>query len=280
MNRVSHIVCFLFLMGWVSSSNLIYAENVEHEGILQINYGGMWQQDQYLTPLLYKGMKVGLGNEWWQPYSTSTRLGQAGKLDNWQHLGSVNLQFSWTYSPARNNIIYSVGAQGGWGTFYTWSFRNHGVQLLLGPYVEVDYLAKLHGRNTNKPYSMDLATDIMAMGGVSYSFHGPHSSYRLRYLLRANLIGIDFMPDYWQSYYELVSGITGDIRFTGMWNHIAVRQSLTLDMQLPHSTWRVGIGHEYLEYGKDIMFSREQVFAVIGTCFRYRVRPNHKLTEF
>lgn len=253
---------------------------MEHENILQIRYGGMWQQDQYLSPLLYRGMKVGIVNEWWQPYRQSTRLGQAGKLDNWQHLGSVGLQFAWTYNPTRSNVIYSVGLQSGWGTFYTWSFRDYGVQLLLGPYLELDCLSKLHGNNVNKPYSIDLATDIMAMGGVSYSFRGPHSSYRLRYMIRANIIGMDFLPDYWQSYYEIGSGVSADIRFTGMWNHIAIRHNLTLDLQFPHSTWRVGIGHEYLAYGKDIMFSREQVFATIGTCFRYRVRPNHNLTEF
>ena len=262
------------------TAHCCYAENVEHESILQINYGGMWQQDQYLSPLLYQGMKVGIGNEWWQPYATSTRLGKTGKLANWQHMGSINLQFAWTYNPTYSNVMYSVGLQGGWGTFYTWSFSDYRIQVLLGPYIEMDYLAKLHGRSVNKPYSMDLAADIMAMGGVSYSFRGKHTSYRLRYVVRANLMGIDFLPDYWQSYYELVSGVTGDIRFSGMWNHLVIRHNLTLDLQFPHSTWRIGIGHEYLGYGKDIMFSREQVFATIGTCFRYRVCPNRKLTEF
>lgn len=259
----------------------LHAENVEHEDILQIRYGGMWQQDQYLSPLLYDGMKVGLGNEWWQPYRKSTRLGQTGKLDNWQHLGCLDLQFAWTYNPAHSNTMYSFGGQCGWGTFYTWSFRNCGVQVLLGPYLGADCLIKYHVSNTNKPFSADVAIDMMAMGGVSYSFRGPHSSYRLRYIARVNLIGVDFLPDYWQSYYEMDSGVMDNtVRCSGMWNHIAIHHDLTLDLQFPHSTWRVGIGHEYLSYGSDLMFSREQVYATIGTCFRYRVRPNHTFTEF
>lgn len=278
MKPLSHIVSVVLIA--LCATCCLHAENVEHESVLHLNYGGMWQQDQYLSPLLYRGMKVGLGNEWWQPYRTSTRLGKTGKLDNWQHLGSVNLQFAWTYNPTYSNLIYSVGLQGGWGTFYTWSFRDWGVQVLLGPYVELDCMPKRHGSNVNKPYSVDFAADIMAMGGVSYSFHGPHTSYRLRYMARVNLIGVDFLPDYWQSYYEIASDISGDLRCSGVWNHITIRHNLTLDLQFPHSTWRVGVGHEYVGYGKDIMFSREQVFATIGTCFRYRVRPNHNLTEF
>ena len=43
-------------------------------------------------------------------------------------------------------------------------------------------------------------------------------------------------------------------------------------MQLKHSTWRVGIAHEYLEYGeKYMMFSREMVSAVVGCVWHYRV---------
>ena len=134
--------------------------------------------------------------------------------------------------------------------------------------------------NVNKPYSMDIVAEIDAMAFVSYSFGGKKTSYRLRYLIRTNLIGVDFMPDYWQSYYEITEGIAGKIRCAGMWNHRYLNHELTLDMQFKHSTWRIGVRHEYLEYGeKSMWFSREQVSAVIGTCFRYRTKGNHRLTE-
>ncbi|MCQ2348473.1 MAG: DUF3316 domain-containing protein [Paludibacteraceae bacterium] len=260
---------------------ILTAENVEHENILKIQYGGAWRQDQYLSPTLYDGMMVGLGNEWWQPFSQDSRLGKAGKLDHWQHVGCMDLLFDWTYNPTRSNVLYAVGVNVGWGAHYTWQWQQQGVQVLLGPYLDWSNTVKYHVRNVNKPISLDASLQAMAMAGVSYAFHGKNTSYRLRYLVWANLIGVDFMPDYWQSYYELTEQVQGTVRCAGMWNHRTLRQELTLDMQFPHSTWRVGIAHEYDEYGeKNMMFSHEQVSAIVGTCFHYRLNPKHNFTIF
>lgn len=263
---------------WALSILCCRAENVEHENILHVNYGGMWEQDQYLSPLLYSGMRVGIGNEWWQGFREDTRLGRTGRLKSWQHVGRIDVSAGWMYNTPGTNIMYAIGIQSGWGAAYTWSWPQAGVQILLGPYLDLDYTGRLIGSNVNKPYSMDAGLQAEAMGGVSYSFSGKKTSYRLRYLVRANLLGVDFIPDYWQSYYELSEGIAGKVRCAGMWNRRYLHHELTLDMQLPHSTWRVGIRHEYLEYGEDdLWFSREQVMVVVGTCFRYRIQSNKSL---
>ena len=258
-----------------------YAENVEHEDVLYLHYGGAWLQDQYLTPLLYRGQTIGIGNEWWQGFQQESRLGRQGKLDHWQHVGKIDLGFAWTYSPTKNNLIYQLGIQAGWGAHYVWKWQDKGVQLFLGPYLDVDGAIKLHGRYVNKPVSVDACIHAMAQTGVSYAFKGKKTSYRLRYLIAFNLIGVDWIPDYWQSYYEISEGIIGRVRCAGMWNDRLLKHELTLDMQFPHSTWRVGIRHQYHEYGeKNLWFSREQVEAVVGTCFRYRIKPNHDYTIF
>lgn len=267
--RVVHIIvgCWLLLFP-------LLAVNIEHENVLRVSFGGAWVQDQYLSPLLYKGYRVGIGNEWWQPFRrTENRVGS-----RWEHVGSFDVKFAWMYNPVKSNVIYSLGLRGGWGAYYLWSFDPQGVRLLLGPYLDIDYAGRLHGRSVNKPYSMDIAADVDVMAGVRYVFKGKKTSYRLQYLCRANLIGVDYMPDYWQSYYEMTEGVLGRVRCSGMWNHRMIRHALTLDMQFPHSTWRVGVEHSYLEYGiKGMMFSREQVSLVVGTVFRYRLRPNHNL---
>lgn len=259
----------------------LWAENVEHENILKVQFGGSWRQDQYLSPMLYKGMMVGLGNEWWQPFQQESKLGRAGKLLNWEHVGKFGTQFDWTYNPVKNNVLYAVRLEGGWGAHYIWKWPTQGVQVLLGPYLSLDNTVKYHVRNVNKPISVDLAIHTMAQAGVSYAFQGKKTSYRLRYLVRANLIGVDFMPDYWQSYYELSEMVKGKVRCAGMWNHRVVQQELTLDLQFPHSTWRVGLVHEYDEYGeKNMMFSHEQVSMLVGTCFHYRMNPKKNFTQF
>lgn len=268
------------------------AENVEHENILHVHYGGMWQQDQYLSPLLYSGMGVGIGNEWWQAFrvrkgannmDSTLYIAHEAKIakGGWEHMGRVSLQVDWLLNTPKTNRIYALGVQGGWGAYYAWKWTETGLQVGIGPYVGFDFMPRYILSNVNKPYSMDVAAQVEAMGFVSYAFAGRKTSYRLRYLVRANLVGIDFMPDYWQSYYELSEGVVGKVRCAGMWNHRYLYHELTLDMQFRHSTWRVGVRHEYLEYGEqDMRFSREQVSAVIGTCFRYRTQGNKRLTNW
>jgi len=255
----------------------VQAENVEHENVLHLSYGGAWIQDQYLSPVRYTGMMVGIGNEWWQPFSKQEEKKNEGK-HHWAHVGRIDTRFDWTYTPTRSNVVYGLNLRGGWGAYYMWNFPTPCLHLFVGPYMDINYRGKLIGSSVNKPYSMDASIDLMAMAGVGYSFHGKKTSYRLRYQILVNMIGVDYMPDYWQSYYEMGEGILGKVRCSGMWNHRNLRHEITLDMQFPHSTWRIGCRHEYLEYGeKNMMFSHEQVAIVIGSIFRYRLKPNHNL---
>ncbi len=287
MNRAATYIrrAFLCLAAGISALTA-QAENVEHEDILHIQYGGMWLQDQYFSPLLYSGMGVGIGNEWWQAFrvrqqDSTVAVRQTAWNGSWEHVGQVALQFDWLLNTPKTNRIYAFGMQGGWGAYYVWKWKQTGIQVGLGPYVGLDFMPRYILNNVNKPYSMDVAAEVEAMAFFSYAFAGRKTSYRLRYLVRANLIGVDFMPDYWQSYYELTEGIAGKVRCAGMWNHRYLHHELTLDMQFRHSTWRVGIRHEYLEYGEaDMRFSREQVSAVIGTCFHYRLHASKRLTDW
>jgi len=253
------------------------AENIEHENVLHVSFGGSRMQDQYLSPLPYNGYRVGIGNEWRQPFKRTEKK----EGSRWEHTGAVDGQYIWIYNPLKTNLIQAGGVRGGWWAYYAWAFKDKGVRIWTGPYIEADLLVKSHIVNVNKPYSVDAAVDLKAGAGVSYSFRGKKTSYRLSYNIRANLMGVDYLPDYWQAYYEISEGVPGRVRFSGMWNHRTVRHGLNLDLQFPHSTWRVGVEHEYAEYGiKGMMFSREQVSLVVGSVFRYKLRPNHNLTEF
>ena len=61
---------FYILLLTLGSLSVARADHwgVEHENVLSIRYGGVWQQDQYLSPLLYSGQQIGLSNEWWQGF--------------------------------------------------------------------------------------------------------------------------------------------------------------------------------------------------------------------
>ena len=248
----------------------IYAEPVEHENILKVKYGWLTQVDPYLSPLAYQGNEIGIGNEWWQTFRADSV--------HWKHVGRVDVVGLRAFSSANTNYIYGFGFHGGWGAYYNWLFADGHLSLQLGPYLEGDFMAREIGMNVNKPLSFDIGIDAMAMAGLSWSFYGKKTSYRLRYLVRTNLIGFDWMPDYWESYYEVTEGVSGTARCSGHWNHNVVRHELTLDLQFPHSTWRVGAEHEFLHYGTTRMqFTRNQFNLIVGCLWHYRVKPNKKL---
>lgn len=253
------------------------SEGVVHTNILKLRFGANYQLDTYLSPMAYNGLQVSIGNEWWQPFRAQDDE-TAQQSAGWAHVGRLDVRGVSLYNYARTNRIYGFGITGGWGGFYCWRWVDNRLKLLLGPYLETELNVRNISSNVNKPLSLDLSAEIMAMTGLSWSFYGKKTSYRLNYQLRTNLIGFDYLPDYWQSYYEISQGVRGMPRCSGHWNHHTVKHELTLDMQFPHSTWRVGAEHEYLNYGtRDLHFVRNQVSLVIGCIWNYRIKANTRL---
>jgi len=253
-------------------------EGLEHTNVLKVKVGWSYQLDTYLSPLAYPGMQIGIGNEWWQGFRQDTRLGKQGKLVNWAHVGRVDVHGFRNINSARSNMTYAVEASGGWGAFYCWRWFDSSLKVWLGPYLEGSFTARELASNVNKPVSFDISADVMAMSGISWSFYGKKTSYRLNYQIRTNLIGFDFLPDYWESYYELSEGVGGMPRCSGHWNHHSIKHELTMDFQFVHSTWRLGVEHDYLNYGTENMhFIRNQVNLVVGCIWNYRIKANSRL---
>jgi hypothetical protein len=260
----------------VSAQEGIYGH--EHTDVLKLRVGYGRQVDTYLSPMAYTGMQYGLGNEWWQAFRQDTKLGKIGKLANWGHVGRVDISVINYTNPARSNSFIGVQVAAGWGAFYCWKWIDDRLKVHVGPYLEGSFAMRSQGSNVNKVVSFDIAVDVMAMGGVSWSFYGKKTSYRLNYLLRTNLIGFDYLPEYWQSYYELTEGVHGTTRFSGHWNHNTVKHEITMDMQFAHSTWRIGAEHEFVRYGTANMhFVRNQLSVIIGCRWKYRIHANARL---
>ncbi len=250
----------------------------EHTNVLKLRAGYSRQLDTYLSPLAFYGWQIGLGNEWWQSFRQDTRLGKTGRLAHWGHVGRLDITASTYTNTARSNSFYGIQIAAGWGAFYCWQWFDNRLKLHLGPYLEAGFMARNLNGNANKPLSFDIAVDLMAMGGLSWSFYGRKTSYRLNYLVRTNLIGFDYLPHYWQSYYEIAEGVPGMARGSGHWNHHTLKHELTLDMQFPHSTWRIGATHELNDYGtKDLHFAQNTIGVVLACIWKYRLYPNARL---
>lgn len=252
-------------------------ESVEHTNVLKVKYGWNYQLDSYLSPLAYRGMELGIGNEWWQPFRQKDSLSD-DQLSPWAHVGRLDIRGVKQINSARSNIIYGLGISGGWGAYYHWRWYDERLKVLIGPYLEAEFCARELRSNVNKPYSFDISAEVMVMGGLSWSFYGKKTSYRLHYTIRTNVIGFDYLPDYWQSYYELSQGVEGTPRCSGHWNHHTIKHEIGLNLQFPHSTWRVGGEHEYVKYGtKDLHFIRNEISIVLGCIWNYRIQGNKRL---
>lgn len=250
-------------MTYGQADNYCY-DGRNHEDILSVRWGGIRLYDQYLSPLQYKWQFIALQNEWWQNLSVS----------DWSHVGKIKLQGAMLYNVSYSNMIYALGLQGGWGAQYNFErlIQVKGLNIFLGPYLDLDLFAKDHLSNANKPLSIDLCLDVKAHVGVSYSFAAKNTSYRLRYTALTSLIGAQFVSEYGHSYYEITEGIIGGtIGLSSLHNRLSIRHELTFDMQFRHSAWRVGVEHEYIRHEMNgLHFQREQVSLVVGTIFNYR----------
>ncbi len=263
MKRLLHI---LFLVGFCTT--MVAQEDTAclvHENVLTVEYGGIWQNDEYLSPLLYGGQMIGIHHEWWTDFTA----------EDWSHVGKVHITGAMTdNNRAVRNMQYAIGVNGGWGAQY--DFRRmmdvEGLNIFVGPYLYADFMGRSIASYTNKPYSFDIAANLRLHAGISYTVPCKRSAYRLQYTIMTDVLGVQFAPDYWQLYSEMATSLHDVVGFASLHNRQTLSHTLTLDMQFRRSTWRIGVRHEYLQYTmNNLHFSREQVCVVVGTVFNHRI---------
>ena len=254
------------------------------ENILKIKYGFNNTLDPYLSPLQYSGQEIGIGNEWWGEIKVKKLNGGnalRAEEQGWLSVGRLDLCGQRAYSAAKSNLFYAFGVQGSWAGIWQYQLSNptlqsakiHGIDFLVGPELAIDFRARQHAGNINKPYSFDLGIDVNAAAGGALRFGGKETAYRLRYMIRTNLIGTDWTPEYWQSMYEASTGQwKQNVRCSGPWNRNVVRQELSMDFQFIRSTWRLGAEHEWMTTRTGTMdWIRHEVRLVVGCAWKYHV---------
>ncbi len=276
MKQRLYIVCLLCLCvvahAWGQETDA--GACAMHENVLSVEYGGIWQNDEYLSPLLYSGRMIGLQHEWWTGFGQREK-DKEQKTEDWSHVGKIHIVGAKTDNGrVIRNQQWAFGVNGGWGAQY--DFRRlidiEGLNVWVGPYAHVDFMARLIGSYENKPYSMDIGATVRAHAGISYVMRGKRSAYRLQYAIMTDVLGAQFAPDYWQSYYEMTQTLDGTVVLASLHNRQSLWHELSVDMQFHRSTWRVGVRHEYTQYhANNLHFSREQVSVVVGTVFNHRI---------
>lgn len=179
--------------------------------------------DTYLSPQAYKGMDFRLSRE----SVRMTRIGGGGKV--WQQL-FFQTDLGYTHNRVDNNNTLSLLANWNYGLHRRFPLT-HNFRLTVGGVADLNGGFVYNMRNGNNPAQARAYANLDASGGFLWDLRLARHPLNLRYQLNVPLLGVMFMPEYGQSYYEIFSlgHAGGVVNFTSLHNQPALRQFISAD---------------------------------------------------
>ena len=215
---------------------------------MMIGVGATNMLDTYLSPEKYRGVDI--------RFLSHTRREKDSTvwINQFQHEGNI------AYADNRSG---NGGEMAGGYTFrysllrkWNVSLWSHPLQLIAGGTAAANIGMIYNTRNGNNPANARLSLHIEPTVGFDYPIGRPSSkrgiAFRpgdnahypvvLHYEASAPLFGLMFSPNYGQSYYEIFNRGNYDHNCvpTTIGSTPSLRQMLTLDFRLAHTTWRIG----------------------------------------
>lgn len=152
------------------------------------------------------------------------------RRDNNNELGGYyNFQYNWQY------------------VINKWTIGNGDLRLKAGGGIDTRLGFLYNTSNANNPAQAYGQLNIAPNVTADYHFHLWEKPFCLRYGLQIPLIGLAFSPNYGQSYYEIFTQGNYDhnLVFTTPINAPSLRQMVTIDFTLHHTTFRLGYLGDY-----------------------------------
>lgn len=201
--------------------------------LVEWGLGGVSLLDTYLSPLTYKGTDLAFN------YHTE-RLAHWGK-GNVTVSGQYGWHNAYAQSPTDDGkyIDAELTFSGGW--HYNWRPSPHW-RLAAGGLMELSGGFTYNIRNSNNPAQARLGTALLASGIAAYYFAFFKKKATVRLQLDGQLVGVQFSPEYGQSYYEIFSlgHSAGVIHFTHPGNCPTGRAQLHVVLPIKRSHISVG----------------------------------------
>ena len=217
--------------------------------------------DPYLSPLTYTGNGIQFDHESRRFWSlTNTRLSIQSKL---------NLEGGFLLNPAQTSSMTYIALDYSWGLH--WHFRPmKGLKLLAGGNVDLGLAYKDVPRNINNPGNMDLATNLNLSGIAMYDIPLRKRILKLQLAIESPVIGWMYVPLAGASYYEMfmLGNLSNTSHFSSLINKRGIHPTLTLDVPLKNSVWRIGMGYQGLKYeANNMVFKRSELSLILGSTF-------------
>lgn len=143
--------------------------------------------------------------------------------------GFYNFQYNWQYALGQ------------------WNVGEGELRLKVGGGVDTRLGFLYNMRNSNNPAQAYGQVNIAPNAVAAYRFRLRNLPFQLRYEVQVPLLGLTFSPNYGQSYYEIFTRDNYDhnLVVTSLVSAPSLRQQLTLDFTVRHTTFRVGYLGDY-----------------------------------
>lgn len=143
--------------------------------------------------------------------------------------GFYNFQYNWQYALGQ------------------WNVGEGELRLKVGGGVDTRLGFLYNMRNSNNPAQAYGQVNIAPNAVAAYRFRLRNLPFQLRYEVQVPLLGLAFSPNYGQSYYEIFTHDNYDhnLVVTSLVSAPSLRQQLTLDFTVRHTTFRVGYLGDY-----------------------------------
>lgn len=230
------VVCLLLLpltMRAQQSDSLRWADTTRHvtrATLYGVGYTNVF--DTYLSPQEYKGVEMRIVRE----SSRMTHLMQG----NVMRQTLFQAYAGYTHNRVDNNNTFSSLANWNYALHYLFHLSPR-LTLTVGAAADLNGGFVYNLRNGNNPAQARAYVSLDATAMALYKTRIGQLPLTLRYQLMLPLAGIQFMPEYGQSYYEIFSlgHASGVVRFTSLHNQPSVRQLLSADLPVGKATLRL-----------------------------------------
>ena len=187
--------------------------------------------DTYLSPQEYTGVDFRISRE-------------SIRMTNWMN-GRISLQsffqadLGYTHNKVDNNAFSGL-ANWNYGLHYHFPITSN-FKLLAGGLADINGGFVYNLRNGNNPAQARAYINLDASGMAIWNLRIKSCPLTLRYQINLPLIGVMFMPNYGQSYYEIftLGHWNGVINFTSLHNQPSLRQMLTVDFPVGKAKMRL-----------------------------------------
>lgn len=187
--------------------------------------------DTYLSPQEYTGVDFRVSRE-------------SIRMTHWMD-GHISLQsffqadLGYTHNKVDNNNAFSGLANWNYGLHYNFPITSN-FKLLAGGLADINGGFVYNLRNGNNPAQARAYINLDASGMAIWNLRIKNQPLTLRYQINLPLMGVMFMPNYGQSYYEIftLGHWNGVVNFTSLHNQPSLRQMLTVDFPVGKAKMR------------------------------------------